>query len=204
MPTKSQGFSFERRARSRPKPISQIKLEQDLEMKRREEEVDNAKQFVANKVNLYCILDVAGIASLVHNRMSLVLLGSEPDGLHASYDVCAVDHGQQHAGRGAGFMSRQCAIPPPAVHRGAFITSCSCVSSSHLCIRTTCVSGLASFVCGIAHMRSLRMGSFRFLTQAQGNLTDYTTKICMKRTKRRKLGWRRGRKNLSLCLLLEE
>lgn len=65
MPTKSRGLSFERRAKSRPKPISQVKLEQDLEMKRREEEADNAKQFVANKVTYFWHFYVAGTALLL-------------------------------------------------------------------------------------------------------------------------------------------
>jgi hypothetical protein len=48
--TKSRSFGFEVRAKARPKSISQVKMEQDLEMKRREQEAEHALRFVANKV----------------------------------------------------------------------------------------------------------------------------------------------------------
>jgi len=49
-PTKPIAMAFEQRAKERPKPISQIKLEQDLELRRREEEAAYAFRFVPNKV----------------------------------------------------------------------------------------------------------------------------------------------------------
>lgn len=51
MPAKSKTFGFEKRAQSRPKPIAQVKMEQDLEMKRRKDEKEAAKTFKANKVS---------------------------------------------------------------------------------------------------------------------------------------------------------
>lgn len=52
----SHKFGFEERARSRPKPIAQAKLEQDLEAKRREEEAVYAHGFTANEVRAACAL----------------------------------------------------------------------------------------------------------------------------------------------------
>jgi hypothetical protein len=46
----SRSFGFEERARARPKPISQVKLEQDLEIKRRQVEAIHNFKFVANTV----------------------------------------------------------------------------------------------------------------------------------------------------------
>jgi len=50
VPTKSRGFTFERRSKTRSKPISQVKLEQDLEIKRREEQAKHELCFVAAEV----------------------------------------------------------------------------------------------------------------------------------------------------------
>eukprot|EP00892_Ulva_mutabilis_P008663 jgi/Ulvmu1/6169/UM028_0025.1 len=63
VPTKSRGFTFERRARTRSKPISQVKMEQDLEMKRREEEAENSHRFVPHEVqctSLQCMMSPLG------------------------------------------------------------------------------------------------------------------------------------------------
>lgn len=49
-PTRSKTFGFEKRAQSRPKPIAQVKMEQDLEMKRRKSEKEATQKFKANKV----------------------------------------------------------------------------------------------------------------------------------------------------------
>lgn len=49
-PTKPKEMGFEARAKARAKPISQVKLEQDLEIQRREQEAAYAFRFVANKV----------------------------------------------------------------------------------------------------------------------------------------------------------
>lgn len=50
-PTRSKTFGFEKRAQMRPKPISQVKMEQELEMKRRREEKETAKKFKAKEVS---------------------------------------------------------------------------------------------------------------------------------------------------------
>jgi hypothetical protein len=50
VPTRPKTFGFEKRAQARPKPIAQVKMEQDLEMRRREEEIESSKKFKANKV----------------------------------------------------------------------------------------------------------------------------------------------------------
>lgn len=87
VPTKSQGFAFERRAHSRPKPIAQVKLEQDLEMKRREEEAEHAKRFVANEVSMCTCTESARPANVCisnHIRSVQVPLTSskKSDGLY--------------------------------------------------------------------------------------------------------------------------
>lgn len=50
-PARSKTFGFEKRAKSRPKPIAQVKMEQDLEMKRREGEKETTNRVKANKVS---------------------------------------------------------------------------------------------------------------------------------------------------------
>jgi hypothetical protein len=55
---KDRAFQFEKRAASRPKPIAQVKLEQDLEMKRRKEAAEYAVRFTANQV---CYFSYSGV-----------------------------------------------------------------------------------------------------------------------------------------------
>lgn len=86
-----------------------------------------------------------------------------------------------------GIISRQSAMQRPAEALGAFVVSDSFAPPSNLSIHTTRILGLGSIISGIMYMLSLRVGLFRCLTQAQGNLTDCTTNSCMKKTKRRKL-----------------
>jgi hypothetical protein len=52
VPARPKTFGFEERAKLRPKPISQVKMEQDLELKRRNEEKEATQTFKANKVRM--------------------------------------------------------------------------------------------------------------------------------------------------------
>ncbi len=49
-PTVPRGFGFEERAAARPKPISTVKLEQDLELRRQEDEAAKRYRFRANPI----------------------------------------------------------------------------------------------------------------------------------------------------------